>query len=80
MNETPQSSDSNLIILSKQRSRELSLSNFKLKGLSFIRILEYFPLSEFLNSLSTDDHNYVLQVVIIKASFDMLNVLLVATC
>ena len=80
VNEASQSSDSNLVILSKQCSRELSLPNFKLKMLSFIRVLEYFPLSEFLHSLSTGDHGHILQIVVVEASFNMLDVLLVSTC
>jgi hypothetical protein len=80
MNETPQSPHSDWVVLSKQRSRELSLSYFELKGLPFIGVFEYLPLSEFLHSLATGDHDHVLQVVVVEASLDVLDVLFVAAC
>lgn len=79
MNEAAQAADSSLVIFSKQSTRKLSLSYFKLKVLSFLRFLKLLPFTELLHPLPTRNHSQILQVIIIKASVDKFDIFLVST-
>ena len=80
MNEASQSSNSYNIIFSKKGSWKLPLTNLKLKVLSFIRVLKYFPFSKLFHSFTTRHNNQILKIIIVKASIYVSNVLFISTC